>query len=420
MAATLFKRHFGCTPTHVVGAPLGITLLGDSAECNESLVLSVAVNRFIQIASAPRADGKVELVCAGFTERESFWLSDLRRNPTAPWADGVKNVIEQLRRRGASLSGFSAAICDDARPGAGSGGPAALAVAAALTLRRLFPFSLTETSVAVPPKRNAQGGLPPLARGEKLHFARLCQAAGIELPGASFGLVEPVSSMLGKAWHVMSIDLRFRTVEHAPMIGEVIVVCDTGMAADHGRNDRHSGVGAMTAGRISEVRSSEAKMGWSRSDFASSCESAAGKLGAKTMRLVELRFLEANKSKLTPREYACARHAVSETQRVVFAERALQAEDHRQVGQFMFQSHESSRDGLKHSSPECDLLVELARLHPGCLGARRCGGGPGVATINLVAYHQAESFMQQMARRYLESTGLPLQPIVCQVAGGAG
>jgi uncharacterized protein (DUF2384 family) len=36
-----------------------------------------------------------------------------------------------------------------------------------------------------------------------------------------------------------------------------------------------------------------------------------------------------------------------------------------QFGQYMFQSHESSRDFLKNSTKELDILVDLARKHPG-------------------------------------------------------
>jgi galactokinase len=86
----------------------------------------------------------------------------------------------------------------------------------------------------------------------------------------------------------------------------------------------------------------------------------------------------------------------------------------------MFQSHESSRDYLKNSCEELDLLVELARKHPGCLGARLTGGGFGGATINLVAYHQAESFMEHMAREYEARTGHRIKPLVCQIVDGAG
>ena len=137
----------------------------------------------------------------------------------------------------------------------------------------------------------------------------------------------------------------------------------------------------------------------------SNCESAARKLGAKNLRSVELRLLEANKSKLTPREYQCAHHVVAEIARVVAGERSLEDQDHRQFGQYMFQSHESSRDFLKNSTPELDLLVELARAHPGCLGSRLTGGGFGGATINLVSYHRAEAFMEFMARQYETRSG---------------
>ena len=86
----------------------------------------------------------------------------------------------------------------------------------------------------------------------------------------------------------------------------------------------------------------------------------------------------------------------------------------------MFQSHQSSRDLLKNSTPELDSLVDLALTHPGCLGARLTGGGFGGATINLVSYHQAESFMEHMARKYEAGTGRKLQPVLCQIVDGAG
>ena len=57
------------------------------------------------------------------------------------------------------------------------------------------------------------------------------------------------------------------------------------------------------------------------------------------------------------------------------AERALQDDDHRQFGQYMFQSHESSRDFLKNSCEELDVLVELGGLtsaHLFSAFAQRC------------------------------------------------
>ena len=86
-----------------VRAPGRLELLGNHTDYNEGLVMSLAVDRYIHMASAPRLDGKIELVSAAFPERELFWMSDLKKNPTAPWADYVKGVLDQLRKRGVDI-----------------------------------------------------------------------------------------------------------------------------------------------------------------------------------------------------------------------------------------------------------------------------------------------------------------------------
>lgn len=390
----LFKRSFNYPATHIVHAPGRLELLGNHTDYNQGLVMSLAVDKYIHIASSPRNDGKIELVSSSFPQREIFWANDFKKNPDAPWANYVKGVLEQLRKRGVNFNGFTAAISGEIPMGAGMSSSAALEVATALTVRRLYPYSLSASGVAAAPARDRDGELPPLSPEERLHFAKLCQAAENQYVGVQSGLLDQISSLFGKAWHVMSIDFQSLKVERSPMAGEAIIVCNSGV--------KHELVG----GEYNELRQN--------------CESAARKMGAKSLRSVELKSLEANKAKLTRREYECARHVVSEIQRVVAGERALRDDDHRQFGQYMFQSHESSRDFLKNSTSELDLLVELARGHPGCLGARLTGGGFGGATINLVAYHQAENFMRQIANEYEDETGHKLQPILCQIVDGAG
>src|SRR5258708_23038841 len=104
-------------------------------------------------------------------------MSELKMNPAAAWADYVKGALEQLRKRGVNFSGFNAAIHGDIPMSAGMGSSAALAVGAALTIRSLYPFSLTETGATLPPRRNSNRQLPPVPVSEKLPLARLCQAA---------------------------------------------------------------------------------------------------------------------------------------------------------------------------------------------------------------------------------------------------
>src|SRR5207253_3698231 len=156
----LFRKHFGYLPARTVRAPGRLEVLGNHTDYNEGLVLSVAVDKYVSIAASPRTDGRVELVSAAFPQRETFWISELKHNPAAPWADYVKGVLVQLRKRGVHFSGFSAAIHSTIPMGAGMSSSAALEVASALVVRQLFPYSLTEIGASLPPLRDKRGRLP--------------------------------------------------------------------------------------------------------------------------------------------------------------------------------------------------------------------------------------------------------------------
>src|SRR5258707_4592253 len=101
---TLYKRHFSHTATHAVRAPGRLELLGNHTDYNEGLVLSLAVDRYIEMAATPRADGKIELISSAFPEPEIFPANESPKNPAAPWANYVKGVLDQLRQRGVHFS----------------------------------------------------------------------------------------------------------------------------------------------------------------------------------------------------------------------------------------------------------------------------------------------------------------------------
>lgn len=392
-ASTLFKKHFSHTPTHVIQAPGRLEVLGNHTDYNNGLVMSVAVDKYIYIATSPRNDGKVELVSTAFSTPEIFSVSDIKPNPAASWANYVKGVLVQLKKRGVNFSGFNAAIHSTLPMGAGMSSSAALEVATAMTVRRLHPFTLTDTGLGTPPKPDTKGVLPRVNPVERMNFAKVCRAAENEFVGVPCGILDQVSSLFGKPAHVMEIDCAALTVGHAPLSGIAMVVCNSMV--------KHELVG----GEYKELRDN--------------CEAAARKLGAKFLRTVEMKQVLAAKATLTEREFACAHHVVSEIARVVAGERALRDNDMAQFGQYLFQSHESSRDFLHNSTKELDILVELARKHPACLGARLTGGGFGGATINMVTHHEAESFIAHMTAGYEKQTGVKTTPLVCQVVDGA-
>ncbi len=392
-AVSLFRSHFKQTPTHQVKAPGRLEVLGNHTDYNNGLVMSVAVDKYISIAAAPRTDGKVELISTAFPTAEIFSVNDIKPNPAASWANYVKGVLDQLKKRGVHFTGFSAAIHSTLPMGAGMSSSAALEVATAMTLRRLHPFTLGDIGLGTPPKPDERGQLPNVSPTERMNFAKLCRAAENEFVGVPCGILDQTSSLFGKQSHVMEIDCASLTVTHAPLSGIAMVVCNSLV--------KHELVG----GEYKELRDN--------------CEAAARKLGAKFLRTVELKDVIAAKAKLTPREFECAHHVVSEIARVVAGEKALRGGDMGQFGQYMFQSHESSRDFLKNSTKELDVLVDLAQQHRACLGARLTGGGFGGATINMVTHHEVESFMAHMEAGYEKQTGVKMTPLVCQVVDGA-
>ena len=391
---THFKRHFGHAPPHLVRAPGRLELLGNHTDYNQGLVLALAVDRFVHLAAASRADGRIEIASSAFPERERFSTSHLETNPSAPWADYVKGVLAELRKRGVPFGGFNAVIHGTVPMGAGMSSSAAIEVATALAVRKLRPYALAATGLKEPPHRDDDGELPPLSAEEKIEMAKVCQAAENNFVGVKCGLLDQISSLFGREFHAIEIDFQSLKVEPVPMVGEIaIVVCNTGV--------KHSLVG----GEYNALREH--------------CESAARSLGVKTLRSVDLKMLAANRARLSERDYQCALHVVGEIQRVVHGARGLRDGDFEQFGEFMFQSHESSRENFKNSTPELDTLVELARGHSACLGARLTGGGFGGATINLVRRNGVEDFMRVMAAQYQKRTGRNPEPILCQIVDGA-
>jgi galactokinase len=389
-----FRRHFHRAPSVVVRAPGRLELLGNHTDYNQGLVLSLAVDKYIQIAASPREDGLIELVSSAFPAAEKISVNDLRKNPERPWADYVKGVLLELQKVGIHFSGFSAAIHGTLPMGAGMSSSAALEVATALTIKRLFPFSLGGGAVERPTGRGPNPSEARMSAGEKLALARVCLAAENRFVGVNCGILDQISSLFGRASHAILIDCQNLAVDLVPLAdGVSIVICQSGV--------KHQ----LVAGEYNELRRR--------------CEAAASAMGLPSLRRADMDMLESWRARLPARDYACARHIIGEIQRVARGETALRAGDFQQFGQYMFQSHESSRDFFGNSAPELDLLVETAREHPACLGARLTGGGFGGATINLVENAGLESFSAHAAATYERLSGRKLEPMLCRVVDGA-
>ena len=98
---------------------------------------------------------------------------------------------------------------------------------------------------------------------------------------------------------------------------------------------------------------------------------------------------------------------------------ALERGDLGEVGRLFAASHASMRDLFAISSPELDILVDIATSVPGVIGARLTGGGFGGCTINLVRREAVAILRETMFAEYPSRSGLTPQVFEVEAASGA-
>ena len=206
-----------------------------------------------------------------------------------------------------------------------------------------------------------------------LELARLAQAAELTAVGVPCGIMDPTASLLGRRGHALLLDCsteEYRLIRLPRNVA--IVVIDSGVR----RVLEHSGY----AERRAEL------------------ERGAGEVAERRRR-----------------------HVASENERVRRCVAALEAPggvDLPAIGTLFRESHESLRDDFEVSTPELDLLVDLAADHGAC-AARMTGGGFGGSIVVLVDAGRAAALVDAVANGYLTRTGREAVGYVCESMDGA-
>jgi galactokinase len=345
-------------------APGRAELLGNHTDYNEGLVLSLAINAGTTLQALTLPDGTLRLESS---DLKSVWTGELGKlSPqTDPsWVNYILGVFSELRKRDIAVGGVDLKVSSTIPIGAGLSSSAALEIATALTLKKLYPYALSDLEIA------------KVGQGAEHHYT-----------GVKCGLLDQISVLMGKKNHATYIDCRSFEIRHLPL-GEDAVFVIVHSGAKH----------ALTSGEYNERRES--------------CEAAAKLLGKKALRDVNNAELESARSGLPEKTYMRARHVVGENERVAHAVSYLANGNVEAFGKLMFQSHRSSVDYFENSCEELDILVDLAGKQPGCLGSRLSGGGFGGATINLVRKEAAERFKNEIGSTYQATT--KLTPVILE------
>jgi len=359
-------------------APGRVNLIGEHTDYNDGFVMPIAIDRFTTVAMAPRADRTLTVRSDAYPDPVTIDLDRPGHGLTGTWSDYVRGVAAVLERDGFRLGGADMTIASDVPIGAGLSSSAALEVAAGYALLDQAGHAIDRTALA-----------------------RACQRAEHEFAGMRCGVMDQFIACHGRAGQALLLDTRSLEMTWLPLPRDVAVIVCNSMTT-HALALAADGYNARRADCEAGVR-----------------ELAARRPGVRALRDVTRNELDADRDALPDRVFRRCRHVVTENARVLDAAAALRAGDLDAVGRLMAASHQSMRDDFAITTPELDLLVDIAARTEGTIGARMTGGGFGGCTVNLVRAAHAVSFAAEVRAAYEAATGRVPAIDAFAAAGGA-
>jgi galactokinase len=370
----LFKTHFGQAPSTVVQAPGRVNLIGEHTDYNGGFVLPAAINYYTWVAASARTDRELQVVAHDFGEQSvSFNLDQPQEHSdSAPWANYVRGVVQELLRKNYRLCGANLYISGNVPVGAGLSSSASLEVAVVRALTTLSNETIDPTQAAL-----------------------IGQAAENNFVGCNCGIMDQLISARGQTSSALLIDCQDLTTRAVaiPSDWEILIV--------------HSGV----------------KRGLVESEYnqrRTQCEAAAAHFGQTSLRTVTLGELIAAENTLNALSFRRARHVLTENARTLLAAEALTAGDMPTLARAMAESHASMRDDFNITTPAIDTLVEiLTQAGAGHAGARMTGGGFGGCVVAIAPSAVIPQLMNAVTERYQTETGCTPTLIPAKASAGA-
>jgi galactokinase len=361
--------------TRAAFAPARVNLIGEHTDYSGGLVLPVAVDLGTTVAWRPDA-AAIHLRSLAFGNSVVFSPDGLPLEPVAGWGRYPAAVVRLLREQGRPPVGLDGTIFATVPIGAGLSSSATLDVSVALALCREADFEL-----------------PPL------ELARIALEAERLAVGVPCGLMDPATSLLGRSGHALLLDCATEDYRLVPLPpGLAIVVFDSGIRHEL----EHSGY----ADRRRELERALAALGGRGPATVSPAEAEA----------------EARAAGVDETALRRLRHVVSENERVRRCVAALErpgGADLATLGTLFREGHESLRRDFEVSTPELDLLVELAYENH-AVAARMTGGGFGGSIVALAELGHAASLVDAVTGGYAARAGCEATAYVCTSVDGAG
>jgi galactokinase len=383
-AAGEFLRLHERAPDGVWSAPGRVNLIGEHTDYNEGFVLPFAMPFRIAVAAAARRDGVLAITTIGNDgvpqHSGPVAINALEPGAVTGWAAYPCGVAWVLRDRELA-AGADLLITGNVPAGAGLSSSHALQCATALALLGLAGIEPTGTAGA--PSRS--------------DVAAWVQRSENDFVGVPTGLLDQTASLCCTESHVLFLDVRSGVMEQVRFdpgaAGLGLLVVDTRTRHKHAE----SGYRVRRAG----------------------CAQAAGLLGVRALRDVDLDGLPAAMARLPPEFQPLVRHVVTENDRVLRTVHCLRAGELARIGDLLTGSHASLRKDYRVSCAELDLTVDAA-LDAGALGARMTGGGFGGSAIVLAPTTERDTVRHAVGSAFARHALAAPKVFTVVPAAGAG
>ena len=376
----VFESQFHHMPSDKFFSPGRINLIGEHTDYNGGHVFPASITLGTYGVAALRSDRDVKIYSTNFPEQGviTFDIDNEDKLPHASWGNFVKGVLQALRGYGNQFeNGFELVIEGNIPNGAGLSSSASIELLMGVILEDQFNLDI-----------------------DRIDLVKTGMTVENKFIGVNSGIMDQFAVGMSKANHAILLDTNTLEYDLVPidLQDNVIIIMNTNKRrelADSKYNERRSECEAALA-LLQE-----------KNDIKS--------LGDMDNASFDLQTYLIQKENLLKR----ARHAVSENQRTIMAQKALQDKDLERFGKLVNASHVSLQFDYEVTGVELDTLAQTAWKQPGVLGARMTGAGFGGCAIAIVAKDQVETFEKEVGRIYEEKIGYAPSFYLAEISDGA-
>jgi galactokinase len=374
----LISRHvaeYGCEPEVVASAPGVLNLMGEHTDFAEGYVLQAALNRTAEVAVSKRKDNSLRFYAADVHERKRTTVANLKYKREDRWANYLKGILYELLQLGYDFRGLNISFTSTVPQGIGLGSSAAVGLAMALAVRKLFSYKIDDIKL--------------------VQIVYLSESAFM---GQAEQITDQFVSCFARRKNLIFLDLHSLDYSRVPLeIGNAKLI----------------------------VTNSNVNQNYAKEELADRyprCLEGIAKLQAyhngRSIRDFSEQELKQGSGIISEAERRLCLHVVGENRRVLDSLTALKHRDLAAFGKMMNRSQESLRDNFEVSCPEIDWLVKRAGEIEGCYGSRLIGPGFGGCTVTLLEDSVIEEYHHRL-EEYERIFGFHPDIFECEPADGA-